>query len=141
MPPRLIEKAPQQATEALPEKDAHYRIYGGADFTIGDPKFPKKNEVGVEKAKPKTQVPKASVKAQGKEKKPLKYSHCSNAGHSNENCYMLHLEKRPSSTRVKEMEDMIKALAKKFDTKIYGLLYDRQSNKTTGKQESQSYGE
>lgn len=49
-------------------------------------------------------------------RKQLKCSHCGKSNPNNDNCFILHPEKRPSSTREKELEAKIGALEEKFKT-------------------------
>lgn len=49
-------------------------------------------------AKPKAHVAKSVEKIGGKWTKPLTCSDCGKTGHSDENCFVFHLEKRPGSS-------------------------------------------
>ena len=74
----------------------------------GNPNCSKKKGAGAIKAKPKTETAKSGEKAGGKEKKPMTCSHCGKSGHSDENCYALHPEKRPRSLAARS--DVVKTL-------------------------------
>lgn len=88
--------------ETQPERVVHCWSCGEAGHTKGDPICPKKKGGGGDKAKAKTDTAKSGEKsgekAGGKAKKPLTCSHCGKSGHGSENCFVLHPEKRPTSS-------------------------------------------
>ena len=113
--PKKLAIATSSLAEAQPEKVVHCWACGEAGHTKGDPKCSKKKQEGSVAAKPKAEVAKSSDKAGGKGKKPPTCSHCGKTGHTDENCFVLHPEKRPSSSsREKTLEAEIAELKKKL---------------------------
>ena len=96
--PKKLATATGSLAETQPEKVVHCWSCGEAGHTKGDPSCSKKKAGGGDKAKAKTDTTKSGDKAGGKAKKPTTCSHCGKAGHSNENCFVLHPEKRPTSS-------------------------------------------
>lgn len=115
--PKKLAVASGHLAELQPEKVVHCWACGEAGHTKGDPKCSKKKGESSGTPKAKVEVAKSGDKAGGKGKKPLTCSHCGKAGHSDENCFILHPEKRPgSSSREKTLEAEIAELKKKLST-------------------------
>ena len=113
--PKKLPAATSSLAEAQPEKVVHCWACGEAGHTKGDPKCSKKKGEGPVAVKAKVEVAKSTDKAGGKAKKPPTCSHCSKTGHTDENCFVLHPEKRPgSSSREKTLEAEIAELKKKL---------------------------
>ena len=114
---KKLPTATSSLAEAQPEKVVHCWACGEAGHTKGDPNCSKKKKEGSVPAKAKVEVAKSGEKAGGKGKKPPTCSHCGKTGHTDENCFVLHPEKRPSSSsREKTLEAEIAELKKKLST-------------------------
>ena len=96
--PKKLTTASGSLAEAQPEKVVHCWGCGEAGHTKGDPNCSKKKGASTGTAKSKPETAKFGDKAGGKGKKPVICSHCGKSGHSDENCFALHPEKRPTSS-------------------------------------------
>lgn len=94
--------ATSSLAEVQPKKIVHCWGCGEANHTEKDPNCSKKKIVGEEKAKPKPDTTKSREKTWGKEKKAVECSHCGKSVHSEENCFVLHPGKRPTSSAIND---------------------------------------
>jgi RecJ-like exonuclease len=96
--PKKISIATSSLAEAQPQKVVECWTCGEAGHVRGDPKCSKRKGGGPVKAKRKVEATKSGDKTTDKEKKPMICSHCGRSGHSHENCFVLHPEKRPGAS-------------------------------------------
>ena len=84
--------------EQQPEKVVQCWACGEIGHTNKSPNCSMKKEGGSRKAKVKVETSKTNEKAGGKEKKTISCSHCKKQRHCHENYFILHPEKRQSSS-------------------------------------------